>query len=531
MYKWFLAWRYLHTKLIAFFGVASVTLCVAMVLVVISVMGGFLETVRSRSKGLTGEIVLEGGSYQGFPYYDEFGRYLLDNHADIVESCTPTVRTWAIFRVPVTTWTQGVQVLGIRQDEFAAVTDFGDGLHYEYYYPGTTHLGEQEVPVLGIDEATGEMTFPPALQKANDTWRAGETDPDKIAAFDALPFVTSDYPSMVSAGEAERVFASAPGAPGEQGTPRYGMIAGVDVLYRRNKDGTFSRYLARGTQMSVTVIPMTPTGNIAGELPITLALRCVDDSHTGVYEIDSKIAYVDFDMLQHALAMDAQETIDGEVIRPRINQLAIALQDGADLQQAQERIQRAWGAFLTTIIASTVTDEEARQLSFVHVYTWEDLQASFIAAVEKEKVLVTLLFSIISVVAIVLLGCIFYMIVEKKTRDIGILKSLGASSKGVASMFVVYACVIGVVGAILGTLVGCLFVWNINDIQEGLAWINPALRVWSPDVYSFDKIPEVVNTTEAVWIAVIAVISSMLGSLIPAILAGRVWPVQALRYE
>ena len=48
MYKWFLAWRYLHTKLIAFFGIASVMLCVAMVLVVMSVMGGFLDTIRAR---------------------------------------------------------------------------------------------------------------------------------------------------------------------------------------------------------------------------------------------------------------------------------------------------------------------------------------------------------------------------------------------------------------------------------------------------------------------------------------------------
>ncbi|MCP4642297.1 MAG: hypothetical protein GY851_17765 [bacterium] len=122
MYKWFLAWRYLHTKLIAFFGVASVTLCVGMVLVVISVMGGFLDTVRMRSKGLTGEIVLEGGTYQGFPYYEEFAEFLLSQRGDVVRVCTPVVRTWAVFRVPATTWTKGVQVLGMRLDEYVEVT-------------------------------------------------------------------------------------------------------------------------------------------------------------------------------------------------------------------------------------------------------------------------------------------------------------------------------------------------------------------------------------------------------------------------
>src|SRR3990172_5703610 len=78
MYKWFLAWGYLNTKLIAFFGIASVMLCVAMVLVVLSVMGGFLDTIRARSRGLHSEIVLEGGSLQGFPYYEEFQKYMAE---------------------------------------------------------------------------------------------------------------------------------------------------------------------------------------------------------------------------------------------------------------------------------------------------------------------------------------------------------------------------------------------------------------------------------------------------------------------
>ena len=155
----------------------------------------------------------------------------------------------------------------------------------------------------------------------------------------------------------------------------------------------------------------------------------------------------------------------------------------------------------------------------------------FIAAVEKEKVLETLLFSLISMVAIVLLGCIFYMIVEKKTRDIGVLKSLGASRRGVAGLFIIYAGAIGLVGSILGVWIGSLFVWYINDIQEFLAGLNPQLRMWSPDVYSFDEIPNIVKRADAIWVASVAIVSSMIGSLIPAWIASRVWPVKALRYE
>jgi lipoprotein-releasing system permease protein len=134
-------------------------------------------------------------------------------------------------------------------------------------------------------------------------------------------------------------------------------------------------------------------------------------------------------------------------------------------------------------------------------------------------------------VAIALIGCIFYMIVEKKTKDIGIMKALGASGQGVAGLFILYAGAVGIVGSALGLIVGSLFVWNINDIQDYLAQFNPQLRVWSPDVYSFDRIPEVVKKADAIWIAAVAVLSSMIGSLIPAFIAGRVWPVRALRYE
>ena len=101
MYKWFLAWRYMHTKLIAFFGVASVMLCVAMVLVVVSVMGGFLDTIRARSRGLHSEVVLEAGTLQGFPYYDEFAQRLIAGLGDAVTIATPAIYTYGIFRVPV----------------------------------------------------------------------------------------------------------------------------------------------------------------------------------------------------------------------------------------------------------------------------------------------------------------------------------------------------------------------------------------------------------------------------------------------
>ncbi len=529
MYKWFLAWRYLHTKLIAFFGVASVTLCVAMVLVVLSVMGGFLDTIRARSRGLHSEIVLEGGTLQGFPYYAEFSEYLLRELPEVVRLTTPAIYTYSIFRVPATTYTKPARVLGVRLEEYVQVNEFGEGLHYDRYYAGSTHLGPQLMPVAGFTE-TGEFKLPADLEAANAKWRASETDVEAIAAYDRSPFEGSPYPFVTPAVAGERVYAFGPGEASYEGPPRDGIIVGCDLLYDRTAEGNFDRYLARGADVALTLMPLSPTGNPTGEPPVRLPLRYADDSRTGIYEIDSLCVYVDFDMLQHKLAMDPQPMVDGGSTRPRTNQLLIGLQEGVDLVGSRDRIAAGWEAFRMSL-GPDIAEADIKSLNYVDVYSWEDLQRPFIAAVEKEKVLVTFLFSMISMVAIVMIGCIFYMIVEKKTRDIGVLKALGASAKGVAALFIGYAAGVGLLGSIAGTAIGAMFVWNINDIQDLLAQLNPQLRVWSPDVYSFDRIPEVVKRADALWVGSIAVISSMVGALIPAILAGRVWPMRALRYE
>ena len=175
--------------------------------------------------------------------------------------------------------------------------------------------------------------------------------------------------------------------------------------------------------------------------------------------------------------------------------------------------------------------ENQRLLSYVQIQTWEEKQARFIQAVEKEKYLVTTLFGVISLVAVFLVGCIFYMIVQQKTRDIGVVKSIGATSFGVAGIFLIYGAAVGIVGGALGSLVGTGFVWYINDVQEVLAWISPQARIWSPEVYSFDRIPNHVNGSDVAVIYIVAIFASMLGSVVAAIRAARVWPVEALRYE
>ncbi len=164
------------------------------------------------------------------------------------------------------------------------------------------------------------------------------------------------------------------------------------------------------------------------------------------------------------------------------------------------------------------------------VYTWRDKQGPLLAAVQMEKaVLNILLFLIIAVAGFGILA-IFFMIVVEKTRDVGILKSLGASSGGVMGIFLGYGLSLGVVGAGVGLAIGLLFVHFINEIRAALEWIT-GQPVFDPAIYYFYGIPTIVDPLTVSWIVLGALFIAVLSSVLPALRAARLHPVEALRYE
>ena len=152
------------------------------------------------------------------------------------------------------------------------------------------------------------------------------------------------------------------------------------------------------------------------------------------------------------------------------------------------------------------------------------------SAVEVETaILNVLLFLIITVAGFGILA-IFYMIVVEKTRDIGILKSLGASSNGVMSIFLSYGLGLGIVGSLAGVAIGLLFVRYINQIEDGLSWVT-GRKVFDEKIYYFFEIPTSVSPTMVVSVAFGAISIAVLASILPARRAARLHPVRALRFE
>ncbi|MBX6316378.1 MAG: FtsX-like permease family protein, partial [Isosphaeraceae bacterium] len=164
------------------------------------------------------------------------------------------------------------------------------------------------------------------------------------------------------------------------------------------------------------------------------------------------------------------------------------------------------------------------------VQSWEDKQITLLSAVAVEQMILNiLLFFIIAVAGFGILA-IFSMIVVEKTRDIGILKALGASTAGVRGIFLGYGLSLGLVGSGVGMAIGLWFVWKINDIEKWLSRII-GRKVFDDNIYYFNEIPTLVEPWTVAWIVGGALLIAVLAGVWPAQRASRLHPVQALRYE
>ena len=147
----------------------------------------------------------------------------------------------------------------------------------------------------------------------------------------------------------------------------------------------------------------------------------------------------------------------------------------------------------------------------------------------EQSILNILLFFIIAVAGFGILA-IFSMIVVEKTRDIGVMKALGASTAGIRGIFLGYGLLLGAVGSGVGMAGGLLFVRYINECETSLSKVMNH-KVFDDTIYYFDKIPTLVQPFTVGWIVVGALLIAVLASIWPAHRAAHVHPVRSLRFE
>jgi lipoprotein-releasing system permease protein len=512
MYKLLLSWRYLRTRFIALASIISVTLGVATLIIVNSVMAGFTNEMYVRLHGILADVILEAHSQDGFPdphwHIDEIRKVVGSD----LEGITTAVHVPAMVSITLRGQyiTRQVNLVGVDEATYAEVSDFRQYLlHPENREKVSFLLREggygsagHDMPPSGWKYRRMRVEYQRELEKfQREQQPAAAPAADDLAG--GIPAPPSEPGAVKAGAEAERgrVF-------DEMTEQRTGIVLGIAIgsVRQRNTRGEVQDFFLCRPGDDVIVAFAS-----AGSPPKVLndKFTVVDFYESKMSEYDSGFAFVPLRKLQELRGM-----IDPMTGMEAVTTIQLKLKPGADLTAVRDKLRARFP-----------------QEEFPYrIQTWKDMQGPLLAAVQMETTLLNiLLFLIIAVAGFGILAT-FYMIVVEKTKDIGVLKALGASSRGVMGIFLGYGLSLGAVGSGVGMVLGLLFVAYINRIAEFIELVT-GQEVFDPTVYYFQKIPTIVHPQTVVGVVIGSMIIAVLASVLPALRAARLHPVEALRYE
>jgi lipoprotein-releasing system permease protein len=242
----------------------------------------------------------------------------------------------------------------------------------------------------------------------------------------------------------------------------------------------FNMFIPRGT--------LTPMG----QLPRLRLFRVAAIFHSGMYEFDNSLVYISLPAIQELLGFG-----------DRVTGLEVSIDD---IYQAQEMSQ--------TIVDKLGPDFYARD--------WINMNYSLFSALKLEKIAMFIILTLIILVAAFGIASTLFMMVMKKTKEIAILKSMGATRQSIMRIFVMDGLLIGFFGTSLGLVLGlilCVLLQRYEFIQL------------PRDVYLISTLPVKIESLDVALIVGAAMLISFLATLYPSWQASRLDPVEAIRYE
>jgi lipoprotein-releasing system permease protein len=257
-----------------------------------------------------------------------------------------------------------------------------------------------------------------------------------------------------------------------------------------------------GVSLNDAIQVISPLGTVTpmGMMPKMKRFRVEGIFYSGMYEFDTTFTYISIESAQRFFNMDS-----------RVTGIEIKTDDIYKVKEIGKEIRHKLGFPFWT-------------------KDWMEMNRNLFSALKLERIMMFIILVLTVLVAAFNIISTLIMVVMEKYKDIAILKSMGAPSKGILKIFVIEGLVVGVVGTILGAISGLFVALNLSEIQ-GLLERLLGFRVMASDVYYIDKLPSQVNPMDVGLIISTAILISLLATLYPSWRASKLDPAEALRYE
>lgn len=458
MYRTFLSWRYMRARRTNWIGISGIFVGVGALILILSIMTGFLEETRNTMRGSLADMILSvptSPADAGRPAQEPTELIAALEADERIEAAAAQLvwfgllmredgGTESLFSDPMFSQRAGVKIVGIDLADELEATELKAALEREPKYGSR------------VFDSSDPFALPPGLQR--------------------------------------------------RGRPRPTILLG-DQLFRTHG-------LSRGQVVQLGTVTQDERGEIKNqnrEFVVAGTFRSKDN------EMDLSRVLMQREELVRFLsgtALDAEPPADAR----RFSEVLIKL---VDYERDAESLRE-----------TLVDDLVARGLlaRYADLATWEDLRANMIGAIENERVLMGIMLSLVLLVAGFTIFAILSMMVTEKRRDIGILTALGATPRGVMTLFLLIGFWDALVGATAGAGVGIWMALEIDSIEQ---WLSHRLgvQIFDRDVYLFDHIPSVVEPARVALIVLGAFVCALVFAAIPAYKAASMHPLDALRHE
>ena len=249
------------------------------------------------------------------------------------------------------------------------------------------------------------------------------------------------------------------------------------------------------------VVLMSPSSldTIIGSLPRQKSFIITSIFESGLADFDNNVAFLNLNSLEEFFNYSSDD-----------RNLELFLKDPQNIENQKEITQR-------------IFEDE-------FVYSWADMNSSLFSALKVERNVMFIILSLIIIVAAFNIISGLTILVKNKTKDIGILKSIGVQNKSIVKIFFLVGILIGTSATIFGIFLGVTFSLYVENLRQFLS-NTFSISLFPEEIYFLSKMPSEINISSITLIALCSIFITIIVSIFPAMKAAKLDPIKSLKYE